>query len=83
MAAPGQPSRSPSGPVGFAVSNERTLTSVADRFGVKAMSQTSVRLAVHYRSELERWIRAEHRTGTMLVFYTQGTAASCGWEERS
>lgn len=66
---------------GFSLAPPTPLRSVADRFGVKAVSRTSLRLAVQYRNDLERWVRQERRTGTLLVFYTQGTAAGCGWEE--
>jgi hypothetical protein len=70
-------------PPGFSIAEPAPLTSLADRFGVKVCARTSVRVAVQYRSELETWIQRTRRTGTLSVFYSQGTAAGCGWEENS
>ncbi len=69
------------GPPGFSLSDDNGQGSVADRFGVKVQSRQSIRLAVQYRSDLERFVRTTRRTGTLLVFYSQGTPAGCGWEE--
>jgi hypothetical protein len=68
---------------GFSIADPATLESVADRFGVKTMSRQSVRVGIQYRRELESWVHRTRRTGTLLLFYTQGTPAGCGWEESS
>lgn len=69
------------GPPGFSITSDTSLASVADRFGVKTVSRNSVRVSIAFRHDLERWIQTTRRTGTFMVFFSQGTPAGCGWEE--
>ena len=68
-------------PPGFSIALPADLASLATRMGVKTASRLSVKLRIQYRGVLEEWIHTTRRTGTLSVFYSQGTPGACGWEE--